>query len=93
MANTWVMCYFILQAFSIIIAAYTTELGFTSSEPILPSAAICYVNYAALKSDHRICHNGVAAAVSSILICMMLLTFDAIIPCLNRSVSTKKCVE
>ena len=81
------MCCFILQAFSIIIAAYTTEVGFTSSDPIYPSRDICYFNGGAQKSGHRICHNGIAAAVSSILICMMLLTFDAIIPCLNRSVS------
>ena len=89
MANTWVMCYFILQAFSIIIAAYTTEVGFTNSDPIFPSTAICYHNGRAQNSGYRICHNGVAAAVSSILICMMLLTFDTIIPCLNRSVSTE----
>jgi len=87
------MCCSILQAFSIIIAAYTTELLFTDSDPLSPSVAICYLNDAAQKSDHRICHNGIAAAVSSILICMMLLTFDTIIPCLNRSVSTKKSVK
>jgi len=82
------MCYSILQAFSIIIAAYTTEVLFTRSDPIFPSAEVCYLNDAAQKSDYRICHNGIAVAVSSILICMMLLTFDTIIPCLNKSVST-----
>jgi len=78
---------YILQAFSVIIAAYTTELSFTSAEPIIPSRLICYANGGAEKSDHRVCSNGIAAAISSILVSMMLLMFDAFIPCLDKTVS------
>ena len=63
-----------------------SEAAFTSSEPIVPSAIICYNNGGAFKSGHRICHNGLAAAITSILMCMMLLIFDTFIPCLNKLV-------
>ena len=80
-------CFRTLQAFSVVIAGFISEAAFTSSDPIVPSAIICYNNGGAFKSGHRICHNGLAAAIASILVCMMLLIFDAFVPCLNRMVS------
>jgi len=87
----------ISQMFSIVIAAYISELTFTSTYPTTPlrtpsASSVCYDNPAAAQSGHRICLNGVAASVSSILVCMMLLTFDAFIPCLNKMVSLSICV-
>ena len=72
--------------FSIIVAAYISELRFTTANAIYPSTAICYDNPAAEHSDYRICHNGIAAAVSSILVCMVLLILDLFIPCLDKVV-------
>jgi len=84
---------YFLQAFSIIIAAYTTELNFTSADPIIPSRAICYLNGWADQSGHRVCSNGIATAISSIiLVSMTLLIFDAFIPCVNRTVSFDTCL-
>ena len=77
---------FISQAFSVVIVGYTSELAFTNAEPMIPSRYICYSNPGAYQSGHHICNNGVAAAVSSILVCMMLLNFDVFIPCLDKMV-------
>ena len=68
---------------------FTSELLFSEESNLNPAAFMCYANSGAEKSDHRICHNGIAAAVSSILVCMMLLIFDTFIPCLNKMV----CLE
>ena len=82
-----------IQVFSIIIAAYTTEItigGLVATEPsvVAKVSAICYVNPAAEHSDHRICSSLIAAAISSIMVCMILMIFDAFIPCVNNTVST-----
>ncbi|XP_065905153.1 uncharacterized protein [Dysidea avara] len=71
-------------AFSVVIVGFTSELLFSEESNLNPAAFMCYANSGAEKSDHRICHNGIAAAVSSILVCMMLLIFDTFIPCLNK---------
>ena len=79
--------------FSIIIAAYTTEITigrFVATEPsvVTKVSTICYGNPAAEHSDHRICSSLIAAAISSIMVCMVLMIFDAFIPCVNNTVST-----
>jgi len=71
---------------SIVVVAFTTEITFGGSDDLLAATVICYSNGAAEKSSTRICINGVAATISSILISMMLLTFDAIIPCVDKRV-------
>ena len=76
----------ISQGFSIVIAAYTAELVGTRADPIVPSTVICFGNQYK-ESAHRVCKNGIAAAISSILVCMMLLMFDVFIPCLDKMVS------
>ena len=75
-----------MQLFSIIIAAYTTEITFATSNPDSAVGTICYDNPAAEDSGHRICHSLVAAAISSILICMVLMIFDVFIPCVDKTV-------
>ncbi|XP_065914573.1 uncharacterized protein [Dysidea avara] len=80
----WLLFIFNSVAFSVVIVGYTSELAFTNAEPMIPSRYICYSNPGAYQSGHHICNNGVAAAVSSILVCMMLLNFDVFIPCLDK---------
>ena len=58
----------ISQMLSIVIAAYISELIFTSTYPTTPSpttsaSAAHYDNPAATQSGHRICLNGVVASV------------------------------
>jgi len=62
-------------------------VSFTQTKEIVPSRLICYANGGAEKSSHRVCSNGIAAAISSILVSMMLLMFDAFVPCLDKTVS------
>ncbi|XP_065896346.1 uncharacterized protein [Dysidea avara] len=73
----------VIIGFSIVIAAYTAELVGTQADPIVRSTVICFGNQYK-ESAHRVCKNGIAAAISSILVCMMLLMFDVFIPCLDK---------
>jgi len=89
-----------LQAFSIVIVSYTVELTYvqpTNNDfDIVASNLICYENPHTMSSGHRICHNGVAAAVSSILVCIILLIIDAFIPCVHDKVcvlENTKCLK
>ena len=76
------------QAFSIVIASFTVELTYTNTDrDLCVSQVICYGNPHTLSSGHRICHNGIAAAVSSILACMILLLFDVFVPCVHYKVN------
>ena len=76
-----------------VIVGFTSELLFSKESDLNFATVICYANSGAEKSDHRICHNGIAAAVSSILVCMMLLIFDTFIPCLNKMVCLNLCMH
>ena len=81
-----------LQAFCVVISAYTTEIfimfQYTSSTyySFDPVAEICYNNPIAKESGHRICHSLMATAISSIMVCMMLMIIDLFIPCVNTMV-------
>ena len=82
-----------MQFFCVVIAAYTTEIAAYTTEITFPSTdnagavyAICYANPKAEHSGHRICHSLMAAAISSIMVCMVLMIFDVFIPCLDKMV-------
>ena len=72
-----------LQFFCVVIAAYTTEITFQSTHK---ASSVCFTNPGAEKSDARICHSLMGVAISSILVCMVLMIFDVFIPCLDTKV-------
>lgn len=83
-----------LQVFSIIIAAYRTELFSTAFTPPVSDnrelpVQVCL--FSEVDDDNniygdRICNNGMACAISSILVAMMLMIVDLQIPCTNSTV-------
>ena len=75
-----------LQLLCIIITAFTTEITFGDTDVDGAAGSICYLNPKAEHSDSRICFSLVAAAISSIMVCMMLMIFDTLIPCVNTMV-------
>ena len=73
------------------VAAYTTEITYSIPNADRLSSAyaagvICYANPKAEDSGHRICHGLMGAAISSIMVCMMLMIFDVFIPCVDTMV-------
>ena len=75
-----------LQAFCVVVAAYTIEIRFASTDSAGAAYLICYDNPKALASGHRICYSLMATAISSIMVCMMLMIIDLFIPCVNTMV-------
>ena len=78
--------YIYLQLFCIIIAAYITEISFGSSSSADAVYQVCYENPKAETSGHRICNSLMGVAISSILVCMVLMIFDVFIPCVDLKV-------
>ena len=72
-----------MQMFCVAVAAYTTEITYRSTDSAYAVSEICYGNPKAEKSGHRICHSLMATAISSIMVCMMLMIFDVFIPCVD----------
>ena len=72
--------------FCVAIAAYTTEITFASTDSAYVAGHICYQNPKAETSGHRICHSLMGTAISSILLCMVLMIFDVFIPCVDTMV-------
>ena len=76
----------VLQFFCVIISAYTTEITFANTDSATAARLICYGNPKALTSSPRICHSLMGVAISSILVCMVLMILDVFIPCVNTKV-------
>ena len=68
------------------VSAYTTEIRFPRTESALAANLICYGNPKALTSGPRICNSLMGTAISSIMVCMMLMIFDVFIPCVDIKV-------
>ena len=71
------------------VAAYTTEITYSNADRLSSAYAagvICYHNPNAKDSGHRICHGLMGAAISSIMVCMVLMIIDVFIPCVNTMV-------
>ena len=77
---------FYLQFFCVVIAAYTIEITFQSTDGAYAASLVCYRNPKADKSGFRICLSLMGVAISSILVCMVLMIFDVFIPCVNTKV-------
>ena len=75
-----------MQLFCVVIIALTIEItnGFSSVDKA--ARPICYDNPRAKLSGNRICHSSYAAAISSIMLCVVWMIFDAIIPCVDKMV-------
>ena len=72
--------------FCVTVAAYTTEITTPSTHSAGAVYLICYGNPKAETSGHRICHSLMATAISSIMVCMMLMIIDLFIPCVDTKV-------
>ena len=72
--------------FCVVIAAYTTEIISARTDSATAAYLICYRNPKALTSGPRICHSLMGTAISSIMVCMMLMIFDVFIPCVDTRV-------
>ena len=70
----------------IVIAAFTSEITFGGTEVDQSSNPICYDNPKAEHSGTRICLSLVATAISSIMVCMMLIIIDVLVPCVDTMV-------
>ena len=77
---------FYLQFFCVVIAAYTTEITYPRTGSAYAAHFVCYHNPKADKSGFRICLSLMGVAISSILVCMVLMIFDVFIPCVNTKV-------
>ena len=78
-----------LQLFCIVIAAYTTEISiytFQSTNSAYAAHLICYDNPKAETSGFRVCLSLMGVAISSILVCLVLMILDVFIPCVNTKV-------
>ena len=75
-----------LQFFCVVIAAYTTEITFPSTDSARAADRVCFGTPKTEKSGNRICHSLMGVAISSILVCMVLMIFDVFIPCLDTKV-------
>ena len=75
-----------LQFFCVVIAAYTTEISSQTTDSAYAASHVCYSNPKAEISGGRICHSLIGVAISSILVCMVLMIFDVFIPCVNTKV-------
>ena len=69
------------------VAAYTTEITFASTDSAGAARQVCYQNPKAETSGHRICHSLMGVAISSIMLCMVLMIFDVFIPCVDPMVT------
>ena len=72
--------------FCVAVAAYTTEITYASTDSASAAYEICYDNPKAEYSASRICHSLMGAAISSIMVCMVLMIFDVFIPCVDTMV-------
>ena len=81
------LCFLIcLQFFCVVIAAYTTEIRFGYTTSAQAAYGVCVANPEAATSGIRVCHSLLGVAISSILVCMVLMIFDVFIPCVDKKV-------
>ena len=81
------------QVFSIIIAAYHSELYFARDFESAEDQPVLVCAYNDPDDDYygyRACSNSIAAAIVAIFVCNVLLIIDLLIPCLNAGVSTSE---
>ena len=69
-----------------VIAAYTVEITFGITTSAADAGKICYDNCEAKTSGWRICFSLMGVAISSIMVCMVLMIFDVFIPCVDMKV-------
>ena len=72
--------------FCVVIAAYTTEIIVPRTDSATAADIICYNNPKAETSGPRICNSLMGVAISSIMVCMVLMIFDVFIPCVDTKV-------
>ena len=77
-----------MQLFCVVIAAYTTEITFPTTDSDEVASDICNYNPKGVASGPRVCHSLMGVAISSILVCMILMIFDVFIPCVDTKVMT-----
>ena len=75
-----------MQLFCIVIAAFTAEITYGQTDVHYATYGICYYNPKAIQSGHRICFSLLASAISSIMVCMVLMILDVFIPCVEKMV-------
>ena len=75
-----------MQLFCIVIAAFTAEITYGQTDVHYATSRICYYNPKAIHSSHRICFSLLASAISSIMVCMVLMILDVFIPCVEKMV-------
>jgi len=70
------------------IAAYRVELFFAIAveNSDLPTEVCKHVDKDEYRGD-RICNNAIGAAISTIIVTVVLLVIDMLVPCLNTGVS------
>ena len=87
-----------MQIFSIVIAAFRTELfsaatsttGLTTPQPNSRELPLRVCFYEDTDDDiygDRICNNAMAASITSILVAIVLLLIDLQVPCVSSAVS------
>ena len=72
--------------FCVAVAAYTTEINYPRTDSANAAYQICYYSPKTAYSGPRICNSLMGAAVSSIMVCMVLMIFDVFIPCVDTMV-------
>ena len=75
-----------MQLFCVVIAAFTAEITYGETDVDYATYGICYYNPKAIHSGHRICFSLLASAISSIMVCMVLMILDVFIPCVEKMV-------
>ena len=83
---TFMLFKFHVQLFCLVIAAFTTEITFGNTDVDHVAKKICSSNPRAKISGGRICLSLVATAITSIIICVVLMIFDVFIPCVDKMV-------
>ena len=84
--HTFMLFKFHVQLFCIVIAAFTADIRFGNTDVDHVAEKICYGNPRAKISGGRICLSLVATAITSIIICVVLMIFDVLIPCVDKMV-------
>ena len=80
----------LFQVFSIIIAAYHSELFFARGTGAADDQPVSVCTYTDSDDDYygyRVCNNSIAAAIVAIAVCNVMLIIDLLIPCVNAGVS------
>ena len=72
--------------FCLVIAAYTTEITFRRTDSVKAAYDVCNFYPNTATTNQHACLNLMSVAISSILVCMVLMILDVFIPCVNTKV-------